>query len=202
MDMAFDQAGAGDRNVLAPSGLRDFSLWSIGLRPVTNFTADRDLLVRRRAGKIVTQEGSLRMVSGRWLPYCGNMLQFLWDTKLRTMRGDRCELFYHQPLGSSEFITLSYTRSGATTSLATFYAATLVLDEIARLKGSKAIVCHVTNSRISDRLMARWGWQQHCLQWSGRHFIKRFYGEYPEIQQAWRVRLQFDEPGNLQPTLT
>jgi hypothetical protein len=73
--------------------------------------------------------------------------------------------------------------------LSTFYAATLVLDEIARLRDANAIVCNVTNVRISDRLMRRWGWEEHCQQWMGRHFIKRFYGHFPDIPSSWRERL-------------
>ena len=75
----------------------------------------------------------------------------------------------------------------------TLYAASLVLDEVARLRRSQAIVCNVTNRRISDRLMQRWGWEEHCQQWSSRHFIKRLYGEYPEISSSWRERLRLDQ---------
>jgi hypothetical protein len=64
-----------------------------------------------------------------------------------------------------------------------------MLDEIARIKGAHAIVCHVTNGRISDRLLRRWGWEAHCLNWKGRHFIKRFYGRYADIPNHWRSRL-------------
>ena len=33
---------------------------------------------------------------------------------------------------------------------------------IARLKGSDAILCDASNLRISDRLLARWGWTPHA----------------------------------------
>ncbi|GAB5402307.1 MAG: hypothetical protein Aurels2KO_05380 [Aureliella sp.] len=138
------------------------------------------------------QDGKLAVVRRRWWPYVGNLFQARWDQKFPSGDPDRCELFYHQPLSSRDFLTLSYVRSTKRTSLSTFYAATLLLDEVARLKGSLAIVCHVTNDRLSNRLLARWGWEQHCEQWSGRHFIKRFYGEYPEIAPPWRSRLTLD----------
>ena len=76
--------------------------------------------------------------------------------------------------------------------LVRFYAATLVLDAIAELKHINAIVCHVTNERITDRLLHRWGWEEHCQDWPGRHFIKRFYGNYPTIKSVWRERLTLD----------
>jgi hypothetical protein len=63
-----------------------------------------------------------------------------------------------------------------------------VLQEIARIKRTDAIVCDVTSSRISDRLLARAGWERHCLASPRRHFIKRFYGEYPQPQAAWALR--------------
>jgi hypothetical protein len=54
------------------------------------------------------------------------------------------------------------------------------LDEIARIRGAVAIVAHVTNGSISDRLLQRFGWQQHLEHWQGRHWIRRFYDGYPE----------------------
>ena len=55
-----------------------------------------------------------------------------------------------------------------------------VLDEIARIRGATAIVAHVTNHNITDRLLVRLGWQQHMPHWKGRHWIRRFYDGYPE----------------------
>ncbi|HBE66664.1 MAG TPA: hypothetical protein DDW52_00815 [Planctomycetaceae bacterium] len=106
------------------------------------------------------------------------------------MQSDVCELYYHAPLACPRFLTLSYVRSGPKTSLSTFYAATLMLDEIARLKQTGAIVCNVSSDRLTDRLLARWGWDEHCESWTGRHFIKRLYGDYPRIPEVWRKRLR------------
>ncbi len=164
-------------------------LAGLGLRPVTDLSTGIDTLRRRRAGRIVTESARLRCVSGRWWPHVGNLLQVHLDETSRRGAPDRCELFYHVPLTSPSFLTLSYVRSSNQTSLSTFYAATLVLDEIARIKGSSAIVCNVTNGRLSDRLMARWGWESHCEHMAGRHFIKRFYGDYPSIASPWLSRL-------------
>ena len=53
------------------------------------------------------------------------------------------------------------------------------LDRIAELKRTDAILCDAANLRISDRLLARFGWESHAPgRWS-RNFIKRFYGVYP-----------------------
>jgi hypothetical protein len=164
-------------------------LAGLGLSPVTHIALQVKQLTARRAGHIVIQDGKLVAVFGRWWPYLGNHLRAAWDQRFRQTEEDRCELFYHAAISSPQFLTLSYIHSGEKTSLASVYAATLVLDEIARLKRSLAIVCNVTNDRISDRAIARWGWESHCHAWSGRHFIKRFYGEYPRIGDSWRTRL-------------
>lgn len=186
MDLAIDQTGLGNRWSLA-AGLAGW-----GLSPVTDVAGSFELLRVRRSGRIVTQAGRLQAVYGRWWPYTGNLLQAKWDSRLRPVACDRCELFYHQTGAEGGFLTLSYVRSGKGTSPTTCYAATLMLDEIARLKQSSAIVCHVTNARISARLLERWGWQAHCLHWKGRHYIKRFYGNYPGIAPQWRKRLTLD----------
>lgn len=186
MDLAADQRGLGNRWSLA-GGLAGW-----GLLPVTHVAQHRHLLANRCAGRIVTQAGKLQAIYGRWWPHGGNFLQAQWDLLMRPVASDRCELFYHAPLSAPNFLTVDYMRSGPHTSLGTCYAATLVLDEIARIKQSAAIVCHVTNPRISPRLLERWGWQAHCFNWKGRHYIKRLYGEYAAIPPPWRSRLTFE----------
>ena len=83
--------------------------------------------------------------------------------------------------GCPSFLALVHVVSNADTSYPTIRQAATVLDEIARLKRTDAIVCHVANDRISDRLLRRWGWEQHAPQLRGRNFIKRFYGKYPLV---------------------
>ncbi len=79
-----------------------------------------------------------------------------------------------------QFLTLDYIRSGRRAGYTSFLAASHVLDEIARLRGAVAIVAHVSNAGISDRLLERLGWQRHLPHWSGRHWIRRFYEGYPD----------------------
>ena len=186
MDLAINQRNSGARWSLAGG------LAGIGLARVTHVAAGADILARRRCGRIVTSRGRLDAVYGRWWPHLGNLLQVLWEMNFRTVRRDHCELFYHQPLSSPGFLTLSYVHAGPGTSIATLYAAGLVLDEIARLRRAKAIVTNITNDRISDRSLIRWGWEAHCANLAGRHFIKRFYGNYPSINPSWRQRLTLD----------
>ena len=186
MDLAVDQAGAGDRWSLT-AGVAGW-----GLQPVTHIARQAPLLAARRAGRIVTHAGRLVAVYGRWWPHAGNLLQVHWDQYWRSLPSDFCELYYHAPWSVPNYLTVDYVRSGRGTSLSSLYAATLALDAIAQVRQSAAIVCHLSNSRLSDRLLRRWGWQPHCEHWHGRHFIKRFYGQYPEIPAAWRQRLTVD----------
>lgn len=91
--------------------------------------------------------------------------------------GDCCRLYYNQPRGGN-FLTLAYVESSRDGTLAGFHGALEVLDEIARLKRSDFIVTDVANGRISDRLLARWGWAPLPPRRWHRLFVKRFYGDY------------------------
>jgi hypothetical protein len=53
------------------------------------------------------------------------------------------------------------------------------LDRIAELKRTDAILCDAANTRLSDRLLRRFGWEPHKPERWRRNFIKRFYGVYP-----------------------
>lgn len=165
-------------------------LAGLGLAPVSHLETQVQLIVNRRSGLIVTSEGALQAVYGRWWPYQGTHLHALYDQYWRQTGGDYCQLYYHVPWNAPQFLTLDYIRSPRTTCVPTIQAALFVLDEIARLKGSLAIVCNVINDRLTDRVLQRWGWEKHCAHWSGRHFIKRFYGHFPTIPTRWRARLQ------------
>jgi hypothetical protein len=97
----------------------------------------------------------------------------------RRRRGNRCWLYYNQPCRHRNFLALKYVVSTSGTTLRTFRLACRVLDEIARIKRSDAILTDVANGAISDRLLARWGWTPlRATAWH-RLFVKRFYGDYP-----------------------
>lgn len=142
-----------------------------------------------RCGRIVTADGRLRHIQRRWMGYRASLLRVRWEQRYRPSGLPECELFYHHGWFSSDFLVLGYVRSHPQASLASLYCAGLVLDEVARIKRCHAIVTELTNSRLSDRLLSRWGWERHCLSWSGRHYIKRFYGEYPDLPEVWRERV-------------
>jgi hypothetical protein len=78
-------------------------------------------------------------------------------------------------------MVVDYIQSGPLTQLATLRGACQLLDEVARLRQSVAILAHVSTEAISDRLLQRWGWEPHAGQLQGRHWIKRFYNGYPKV---------------------
>ncbi len=157
---------------------------------MTQVSLQQELLKQRTCGRIFVERTRLVAIYGRWWPYYGNLLQAAWDQRFRRQE-DCCELYYHVPWSAPQYLSLSYIRAGQRATPSTVMAACMVLDEIARLKNASAIVAHITNGRISDRVLQRWGWEPHCPTLPGRHFIKRFYGKYPATSAAWQSRLGF-----------
>ena len=95
-------------------------------------------------------------------------------------RKDHCVLYYNQPFFHKNFLALKYIVSNRGTSFASFQLAQKILDLVAKIKCTDALVCEINNERITRRLLERWGWEEHRLDTSGRHFIKRFYGNFPD----------------------
>ena len=153
---------------------------------VANPTDRACLLRRRRYGVIEMQEGRLVGIHLRPWPKLISLPEVWWlgGWSHSHLQGDRCWLFYNQPWPCPNFLAVPYIVAGRRGSLASLHGATLVLDEIARIKRTDAIVCDVSNSRISDRLLRRWGWERHVPHSRRRHFIKRFYGEYRDTAAA------------------
>lgn len=140
---------------------------------------------RARCGRIAMADQRFVSVQLRPWPKLVSLPEVWWGRRFHQRHpGDNCWLYYHQPWRLPNFLALTYVVSGGDATLGTFHGALVILDEIARLKQSDAIVCDVTNRRISDRLLSRWGWEPHVLHSRRRHFIKRFYGVYPECRLA------------------
>ncbi len=141
---------------------------------------DGDKIRRWRCGRIVMKDGRLVEIQHRLMCGSASVAQVWWQAKYGRSDDDVCWLDYHQPLGMRQFLTLDYIRSGKQAGYKTFVGACKMLDEIARIRSAVAIVAHVTNHSISDRLLQRLGWQRHLHHWKGRHWIRRFYDGYPE----------------------
>jgi hypothetical protein len=140
-----------------------------------------EALRRARYGVIEIRDGRLAAIHLRAWPKIISVLEIEWlgRRRHREQPGDCCLLYYNQPRRHPNFLVLKYVVSNRDCTLATGRRALDVLDELARIKHSDALLCDVWNARISDRLLARWGWEPHCASRWHRHHIKRFYGVYP-----------------------
>ncbi|MEX0936621.1 MAG: hypothetical protein WDZ59_02095 [Pirellulales bacterium] len=158
------------------------------LETVTDLAAQAETIRARRYGVIEVRGRRLVAVRLRPLPTLLSLPELLplgWSFRRwryhRRGPADVCWVYYNQPRQFPNFLALKYLVSTRGTSAATCRVALEVLDVIARLKQTDALLCDVGNRRISDRLMARWGWEPHKPQRWHRNFIKRFYGEYPGV---------------------
>lgn len=148
---------------------------------VTDLGRGAEALRRRPYGMIEVAGGRFRRVVLRPFPKVISAPEILlfggWYHRHRP--GDRLRLYYNQPRRHPNFLALKYVVSTRQTTIGTVTRALAVLDEIARLKRSDALLCDVGNWRITTKLMGRWGWQPHCVSRWHRYYIKRFYGKYP-----------------------
>lgn len=146
------------------------------------FGADSEAVRRGRYGIIEVSRGRLVAIHLRPWPRIVSTLETDWLGRRWHERraGDRCLVYYNQPRRHSNFLALKYVVSQRDCTLATFRRALLALDEVARIKRSDAILCDAWNERISERLMAREGWERHKPDRWHRNYIKRFYGVYPQ----------------------
>jgi hypothetical protein len=149
-------------------------------RSVVRLVDDPTHIKRHPYGVIEVVDGQLARIVLRPLPktisVVGVGLFGRW--RHQNHRGDFLRIYYNQPRRCPNYLVLKYAESARNTSLGSLTRALAVLDEIARLKQSDALLCDASNHRITAKLLARWGWEPHCPSRFHRHFIKRFYGKY------------------------
>ena len=151
---------------------------------VTDIYLQADVLLCRPYGVIEMRDGVLRRVVLRPFPKYVSLFEALfWGNFChRRLSGDRLRLFYNQPRQYPNYLSLKYAVSSRDTSLASIFGALAVLEEIARIKESDAILLDAANFRISDRFLRRQGFERHTKARYHRNYIKRFYGEYPTVR--------------------
>jgi hypothetical protein len=148
---------------------------------LTNLSTSTDVVRARRYGYFdVVDERLSRVVFRPWpkITSIPDVLLFgeAWH---RRRRGNWMRVYFNQPRRTPNFLAVTYVRSTRDCTYANSLVASRILDEIARIKTSDALVCDVGFSRISDRLLERWGWAPLAQQRFHRNYIKRFYGQYP-----------------------
>ena len=94
-------------------------------------------------------------------------------------------VYYNQPGRWPNFLAVKFAVSARNTSWASA-AGIGVLDDIAQIKRSDALLCDAANFRLSPRLLAREGWERHTSSRWHRNYIKRFYGSYPQPRRKSR----------------
>lgn len=163
---------------MAAAGRRSMK-WPI--ETIVDLSARRERIRAHRYGVIETTDGELRAVHLRPWPKLLAAPELIPLGSHYHQRGaaDRCLLYFNQPRRMPNFLALKYIVTTFGTSFRTFRTALTVLDAIAEIKRIDAIVCDAANMRLSDRVMARFGWEPHKPQRWHRNFIRRFYGVYP-----------------------
>lgn len=155
---------------------------------ISDFEQGRERIRARRYGVIETVAGELRAIHLRPWPKLVSLTE-LWPLlgpRYHLGGGpDRCLLYYNQPWRMPNFLALRYVVSTSGTSYRTFRHALVALDMIAELKRIDAVVCDAANLRISDRLLARLGWEPHKPQRWHRNYIRRFYGNFPSNSRSF-----------------
>jgi hypothetical protein len=157
------------------------------IETIRDIESNQEKLRRRPYGMIEAIDGQFVRIQLRPWPKFGNLLETHWLQSMKSKRQQRnvCRLYYNQPIGHRDFLTLSYIQSSLNTTLKTLYATLNVLNQIAYIKRSNAILAEVANDKISDRSLVRRGWERHREDSRQRHWIKRFYGTYPAVATAF-----------------
>ena len=118
--------------------------------------SDQQTLRRRPYGVIEVIDARLVAIHLKPLPKMISSVEASWAGGWGKKRDqpNRVQLFYNQPIGHRNFLALKYVVSTIETRWRSVAVALSVLDWIAMLKQSDALVCELSNSRLSPRLMA------------------------------------------------
>jgi hypothetical protein len=157
---------------------------------VTDLAQGVETLRERRYGVIEARNGRFHRVRLRPFPRIGSVpeIMLLGGAFHRYCPGDCCLLYYNQPRKFPHFLAVKYILSSRRATWASVQRAVEALEEIARIKGSDALLCDAANWRLSTAIMNRMGWESHCPSRWHRHFIGRFYGQYPP-RPGWLAEL-------------
>ena len=149
---------------------------------VYDVVADAEKIRSRPYGMIEVVDEQLVAIHLRPWPKLISGIEAKWADSWgkKRSRKNQGQVFFRQPMTHRNYLTISYIVSTLQTSMTTLTLSLAVLDYVAYLKRSDAILAEVSNNRISDRVMKRLGFERHLLESKRRHWIKRFYGAYPK----------------------
>ncbi len=145
---------------------------------VTDLDESREILRQHCHGVIDVREGRLRAINLRPWPKLISLAGVAWGHFSHCyIPGNRMRLYYDQPRNYPNFLALKFAISSRDTTLKTALLALKLLDKIAEIKQSDALLMDATNFRLSSRMLARFGWKPHAPSRWHRNYIKRLYLE-------------------------
>ncbi|MFT5300560.1 MAG: hypothetical protein ACI814_001339 [Mariniblastus sp.] len=159
------------------------------IETVNDICTQQDSLLRRSYGMIEAVDGKFVRVQLRPWPKLANLMEARWLQPMKNKRRpqDVCRLYYNQPIGHRNFLTISYIESSRNTSWKTLFATLEVLYQIGFIKRTDAMLAEIANPKISDRMLTWGGWERHREGSRQRHWIRRFYGTYPEAAKSFML---------------
>ena len=159
-------------------------IWGRLFESVTDLEQQTATLKNRAYGIIEIRDQEFHSVSLRPFPKVISRAAIVQAEQKKeandTTSLDRVQLFYNQPMFHKNFLALKYLHSTTNSSLPSIAVALSVLDYIAMVKRTDAIVSEITNDKIKDRHLKHFGWESHVPNSPKRHWIKRLYGKYPD----------------------
>ena len=162
---------------------------------------NKNIVARRSYGVIEVRNAELYAIHFRPYPKLISVAEIkwseFWQRSTATIQCDRVLLYFNQPMLHRKFLALKYFVSDYKSSLASIAVCLSVLDYVAKVKQTDAIVTEITNNRIKDRHLSHFGWEEHMQGKRGRHWIKRFYGEYPESFLFQDLRRSAENPAKI-----
>ena len=172
-------------------------------RKIESIRDGHEILTRHPYGMIEAAGGKLSFVQLRPFPKLISVAEAAWlgGWSHKRIRRDRVQVFYNQPARHRNYLIARYAVSELGTTLATMRASFRTFMEIARLKRANAVLCQVISKRVTDRIMSYWGFEPHNPKARGRHFIRRFYGNYPDYTD-WVEELRAPQPPSPAITLS
>lgn len=150
---------------------RDPATW--GLPAVSSISGNETHIAGWRYGTVVLRNGHVAILQARWWPRWGTLWGAISDRVVRTLPEDECRFYYSFPRSAPGFLSLLYVHAGEKTTYRTFHRGIETIDAIARLRKARGIVCQVTNDRLTDRMMNRWGYVRHAENLGDGHYIRR-----------------------------
>lgn len=144
---------------------------------------DHQETIRNRPyGLIESANGKFSSIQIRPYPKIASVIEAHWIQGMKRKRKmrDVCRVYYNQPFAHRNYLAVGYLESAVGTTIKTLFATLDMLEQVAFIKQSDAILAEISNPKISDRILKRRGWDRHLEHKKKRHWIKRFYGVYPE----------------------